>query len=95
MSMYNSCKTRFVGIPLPNDVFRSWDAGIPEHLHWNGTAIRGLTYMITDKRLQAQWLKEIGKVEDGSCVCDGWTQQNAALNFALYGGLASYEWRHI
>jgi len=34
--------------------------------------------MITDKGPQAYWLREIGKVDDGSCVCDGWTQQNAA-----------------
>jgi len=34
--------------------------------------------MITDKGPQAYWLKEIGKVNDGRCVCDGWTQQNAA-----------------
>jgi len=41
-------------------------------------AIRGLTYMIMDKGPQASWLREIGKVEDGSCVCDEWTPQNAA-----------------
>jgi len=34
--------------------------------------------MVTDKGPQAQWLKKIGKVEDASCVCDGWTPQNAA-----------------
>ena len=34
--------------------------------------------MITGKGPQAQWLREIGKVDDGSCVCDGWTPQNAA-----------------
>ena len=34
--------------------------------------------MITDKCPQAGWLKEIGKVDDGSCPCDGWTVQNAA-----------------
>jgi len=52
--------------------------GVPAHLKWNRTAIRGLTYMITDKGPQAGWLKEIGKVDDGSCPCDGWTLQNAA-----------------
>jgi len=50
----------------------------PAHLKWNGTAVRGLAYMITDKGPQAGWLKEIGKVDDGSCPCDGWTVQNAA-----------------
>jgi len=53
-------------------------AGAPAHLKWNRTAIRGLTYMITDKGPQAGWLKEIGKVDDASCPCDGWTVQNAA-----------------
>jgi len=52
------------------------------HLNWSRQAIRGLTYLVTDKGPQRQWLKEIGKVEDASCVCDGWTPQNAAH---LYG----------
>jgi len=38
----------------------------------------GLTYLETDKGPQRQWLREIGKVDDASCVCDGWTPQNAA-----------------
>jgi len=53
-------------------------AGAPAHLKWNRAAIRGLTYMITDKGPQAGWLKEIGKAEDARCPCDGWTVQNAA-----------------
>jgi len=28
--------------------------------------------------LQWQWLKEMGNVDDPSCICDGWTPQNAA-----------------
>jgi len=52
--------------------------GAPAHLQWTRQAIRGLTYMVTDKGPQAQWLKEIGKVEDARCVYDGWTPQNAA-----------------
>jgi len=50
----------------------------PAHLSWSRWAIRGLTYMVTDKGPQAQWLKTVGKVEDASCVCDGRTPQNAA-----------------
>jgi len=50
----------------------------PAHLSWPRQAIRGLTYLETDKGLQRQWLREMGKVEDGSCICDGWTPQNAA-----------------
>jgi len=50
----------------------------PAHLGWSRTALGGLTYLITDKGLKRQWLKEIGKIEDASCVCDGWSSQNAA-----------------
>ena len=50
----------------------------PKHLSWSRWAVRGLTYMVTDKGPQAQWLKTIGKTDDASCVCDGWTPQNAA-----------------
>jgi len=35
----------------------------PTHLSWSRQAIRGLTFLET---------------EDASCVCDGWTPQNAA-----------------
>jgi len=48
------------------------------YLKWSRWAVRGLTYVITDKGPQAQWLKTIGKREDASCRCDGWTAQNAA-----------------
>ena len=41
-------------------------------------AIRGLTYMMTDKGPQWQWLWEIGRSEEPQCVCEGWTAQNAA-----------------
>jgi len=50
---------------------------VPAHLCWTRDAIWGLTYLVTDKGLQQQWLKEMGKVDDPSCICDGWTPQNA------------------
>jgi len=50
----------------------------PSHLRWNRVTLRGLTYLVTDKGPQRQWLKGIGKVDDPNCVCDGWTPQNAA-----------------
>jgi len=50
----------------------------PGQLKWNRVALRGLTYLVTDKGPQRQWLEEMGKVDDPSCVCDGWTPQNAA-----------------
>jgi len=34
-------------------------------------------YLVADKG-QRQWLKEISKTEDPSCICGGWTPQNAA-----------------
>jgi len=40
----------------------------------------------TDKGPQRQWLKEMGKIEDPSCVCDGWTPQNAAHLYLCRGG---------
>ena len=54
----------------------------PAHLKWARDAIKWLTYLITDKGPQRQWLAEIGKTDDSRCVCDGWTPQNAAH---LYG----------
>jgi len=45
----------------------------PHHMRWSRMVLRGLTYLVTDKSLQRQWLKEMGKTEGSSCVCDGWT----------------------
>jgi len=47
----------------------------PAHMKWSRDAIRGLTYMMTDKGPQRQWVREISRT---GCVCDGWTPQNAA-----------------
>jgi len=64
---------------LAPDVLGSSVLGMdPAHLKWSREAVRGLTYVVTDKGPQWQWLKEMGKTEDPSCVCDGWTPQNAA-----------------
>jgi len=46
----------------------------PAHIKWSSRAIKGLTYMITDKGPQRQWLWEIGKCEEQWCVCDGWRE---------------------
>ena len=43
-------------------------ARAPEQLSWPRQALRGLTYLETDKGPQLQWLKEIGRVEDASCA---------------------------
>ena len=51
----------------------------PAHLQWSRMALRGLTYMHTDKGPQAQWLKEIGKIEDASCVCKRTGEQRRGL----------------
>jgi len=47
------------------------------HLGWSRKAIRGLAYMVTDRGPQRQWMSEIGKVDDPSCICDVWAAQNA------------------
>jgi len=38
---------------------------------WPRMALRGLTYLVTEKGPQGQRLKEMGKAEDPSCVCGG------------------------
>ena len=67
-------------IITPADIRQAYPlhAKAPEHLKWPRQALRGLTYLETDRGPQRQWLREIGKTEDASCVCDGWTPQNAA-----------------
>ena len=50
----------------------------PEQLSWPRQALRRLTYQETDKGPHRQCLKEIGKTEDTSCMCDSWTPQNTA-----------------
>jgi len=53
----------------------------PRQLRWPRIAMRGWTYLVTDKGPQRQWLWEMGKTGDPTCVCDGWTAQNAAHLF--------------
>jgi len=53
----------------------------PRHLRRRRGVLRGLTYLVTDKGPQRQWLKEIEIVDDPNCVCDGWSPQNAAHLF--------------
>jgi len=48
--------------------------------------VSGLTYILTDKRPQWQWLKTIGKTEDPSCVCDGWTPAERGLVYKVTEG---------
>jgi len=45
-------------------------ARAPAHLSWPRQALRRLTYLETDKGPQRQWMREIGKTVDASCVCD-------------------------
>jgi len=47
-------------------------------LHARAPGTPGAHILETDKGPQRQWMREIGKTEDASCVCDGWTPQNAA-----------------
>jgi len=34
--------------------------------------------LVTDEGPQRPWMLECGKTEDPTCMCDGWTPQNAA-----------------
>ena len=63
-------------------------AGIRQHFHtnrltkqvktWNRNALRGLTYLETDKGPLKSWLHKIGRAEDNKCSCPEDTVQNAA-----------------
>jgi len=61
----------FLGIEIYN-------AYHPAHMRWARTAIRGLTYLVTGKGPQR---REIGKTDVPTCICDGWTPQNAVHVF--------------
>ena len=65
-------------VALPTLCTSSWYRSDWFLVHVVRVAVRGLTYMVTDKGPQRQCLKEIGKTEDSRCVCDNWTTQNAA-----------------
>jgi len=53
--------------------------GVPATLKSTSAPVRGLTYLATDKAPQRQWMMEMGETDDPSCVCDGWTPQNALI----------------
>ena len=44
--------------------------------NWNRNALKGLTYLITDKGPMKGWLHKIGRAEGDKCVCS--IHQNAA-----------------
>jgi len=64
-------------IVTPADIRQAFPIPIhpkpPPHMRWARTAIRGLTYLVTDKDPQRQWMREIEKPDDPTCICDGWT----------------------
>jgi len=37
--------------------------------NWNRQALRGLTYIVTDRGPFKHWLHQIGRAEDGNCRC--------------------------
>ena len=48
----------------------------PKHLRWTRKAVKGLTWVITDRGPLRRWLKIIGRSEDDRCECG--EIQNAA-----------------
>ena len=50
----------------------------PKHLRWTRQALKGLTYITTDRGPQRWWMHKIGRAESPACPCGGWTAQNAA-----------------
>jgi len=51
-------------------------------MKWARNAMRDRRYLVTDKGpQQQQGMKEVGKTDDPTCICDGWTPQNAAHLF--------------
>ena len=45
---------------------------------WNRNALRGLTYVVTDKGPQKDWLHRMGVTEDYTCSCQEKLRQNSA-----------------
>lgn len=41
----------------------------PAHLKWDREALRGLTYITTDRSPLKRWLWVIGRAGDGKCDC--------------------------
>ena len=41
----------------------------PKHLKWSRKAVRGLTYITTDRGPLKRWLKFIGRSQEDKCSC--------------------------
>lgn len=41
----------------------------PKHLQWSRKAVRGLTYVVTDKGPLKRWLKVIQRSQEDKCSC--------------------------
>jgi len=59
--------------------------GAPAHLSWTRKAIRGLTYLETDKGLQMQWLKEIGKSKMQAVYVTGGRRKTQHISMHAHG----------
>ncbi|KAF8418326.1 hypothetical protein EV426DRAFT_700547 [Tirmania nivea] len=64
----------------PAGIRQAFPMGRPsKQTKWNREALRGLTYMVTDRGPQRWWLHKVGRADDSSCgLCGEGVAQNAA-----------------
>ncbi|KAF8416347.1 hypothetical protein EV426DRAFT_686810 [Tirmania nivea] len=64
----------------PSCIRQAFPMGRPsKQTKWNREALRGLTYMVTDRGPQRWWLHKVGRADDSSCgLCGEGLAQNAA-----------------
>ena len=57
----------------------------PKHLSWSRKAVKGLTYVVTDRGPLKRWLEIIGRSQERTCPC-GETQNAVHLRRCLLIG---------
>ncbi|KAF8416400.1 hypothetical protein EV426DRAFT_703786 [Tirmania nivea] len=67
-------------IVTPAGIRQAFPMGRPsKQTKWNREALRGLTYVVTDRGPQRWWLHKIGRADDPRCgLCEEGVAQNAA-----------------
>ncbi|KAF8415634.1 hypothetical protein EV426DRAFT_700346 [Tirmania nivea] len=67
-------------IVTPAGIRQAFPMGRPsKQMKWNREALRGLTYIVTDRGPQRWWLHKVGRTADPMCgLCEEGVAQNAA-----------------